>query len=130
MGDINLIDINDFIRRLVANNITPEDLVARTLRNLYSFKCSYIVERRIALRNNIRACIAYVKLLYDFGQHMSLAHAYLLHRVKLQEVREHDLYMENSTLRGVTLPLTEAISNNVSLGPKKAGRAIRIVIKS
>lgn len=61
--------------------------------------------RNELIRNRLRAVIAYVKLLYDHGQQMALSRTYLLHKVKLFEVRENDYLSEISILRGIS-PLT------------------------
>lgn len=119
-----MIDISELMRRLAAKDTSPEDLVACALRNLYSLECNYAVENKLVLRNSIRACVAYVKLLYDYGQLMGLARAYLLHRIKVLEVREDDLKMEKSMLRGITPPLRENVPQNNILSPrigKKSG---------
>lgn len=117
------IDISELMGRLVAEKITPENLVACATRNLYSLKRSTIAEHKPALRNSVRACIAYVKLLYDFGQHMDIARTYLLHRIKLHEVREHDLHLENSIIRGLTPPTEDVIPlcSDASLIPNDRG---------
>lgn len=60
------------------------------------------------IRNDIRAIIAYSKMLYDFGQQMSFARLYLIHKIKLLEVRENDRSIEISVLRGWTPPLKES----------------------
>lgn len=107
-----IIDVQEYMRRLVTDRVTPEDLVSCTIRNLYSLERSSIAEHKIALINNIRACIAYVKLLYDYGQNMDLARTYLLHKIKFSEVRENDLNMEISILRGLTPPVEDVTPSN------------------
>lgn len=97
-----VIDIRDCMNKMIERNTTPEDLFGRAIRNLHSAENFCIREHRIALRNNIRVTIACIKLLYDYGQQMSLARMYLMHRIRLFEVREHDLTSEISMLRGVT----------------------------
>jgi len=99
------IDAREYMRKLATEGATPEDLVSCAIRNLYSLEHSSIIEHKIALINNIRTCIAYVKLLYDYGQNMDLARKYLLHKIKLSEVRENDLNMESSIMRGLTSPV-------------------------
>jgi len=105
-----IIDIRDLMNRLVSYNVTPEDLIGCALRNLHSLEAKFMIESRLALRNNIRATTAYVKLLYDYGQQMCLARAYLLHRIKVLEVRENDLFSEISMLRGLSPPAGEELS--------------------
>lgn len=70
-----VIDVQKLMRRLVERRVTPEDLVSCAVRNLYSLEQN-VPEYKIAVRNNIRACVVYVKLLYDYGQNMDLARAY------------------------------------------------------
>jgi len=56
----------------------------------------------VALRNSVRSVIAYAKMLYYYGQQMCLARLYLLHRIKILEVRENDFLSEISVLRGIS----------------------------
>jgi len=78
--------------------------VGRSIRKLYIVE-NELKRYRSSNRNSVRAVIAYVKLLYDFGQQMLLSRSYLLHKIKLLEVRENDLNLEISVLRGVTTPV-------------------------
>lgn len=107
-----IINIQDLMSRLVKDGITPEDLVACAIRNFYSAESSLVAKNKICLRNNIRATVAYVKLLYDYGQQMCLARLYLLHRIKLLEVRDHDHNLEISLLRGLSPPLEKFAPNS------------------
>lgn len=100
----DIIDISDLMKRLSMNNVAPEELIGCAIRNLYSAENYFASEHKTTLRNNIRATIAYVKLMYDYGQQMCLARTYLLHRIKILEVREQDNQAEISILRGLTPP--------------------------
>jgi len=84
----DLIDISKLMERLSMNGAAPEELIGCAIRNLYSIENYFMLENKTTLRNNIRVTIAYVKLLYDYGQQMGLARVYLLHRIKILEVRE------------------------------------------
>ncbi|GAB1869618.1 Reverse transcriptase [Camponotus japonicus] len=97
-----LINIQNFMSEIMQNEIDPETLVKRAIGNLYSIENRVAAVGGLGLRNDIRAVIAFVKLLYDHGQRMTLARVYLLHRIKLMEVREQDNNMEISMLRGIT----------------------------
>lgn len=101
--------------------MNPETLVERAIGNLYSVENRVAAEGGLRLCNDIRAVIAYVKLLYDYGQRMTLARVYLLHRIKLMEVRGQDYNMEISMLRGITathdngnLSTSHIEANNIS----------------
>jgi len=100
----DIIDISDLMKRLSMNNVAPEELIGCAIRNLYSAENYFASKHKTTLRNNIRATIAYVKLMYDYGQQMCLARTYLLHRIKILEVREQDNQAEISILRGLTPP--------------------------
>lgn len=82
-----ILNIREFMSKLVCDGITPEELIDRSLRNLYAVKNAHTLISNKLLRNRLRAVIAFVKLLYDYEQ-MALAQTYLLHKVKLLEVRE------------------------------------------
>lgn len=97
-----LIDIQELMGRLSRGNITPEEMIGCAIRNLYSLEASSVLEHRVALRNSVRSVIAYAKMLYDYGQQMCLARIYLLHRIRLLEVRENDFLSEISVLRGIS----------------------------
>lgn len=101
---MEVLDTSDLIDRLRRRNVSPEELINRSIYNLYSIENNFRVPSKIRSRNSVRATIAYVKLLYDFGQQMQLSRTYLLHRIKLLEVRKNDLNLEISVLRGVTPP--------------------------
>lgn len=110
-----VICVSELMSALVNNNTPPERLVSCATRNLYSLDKQFLQEGRVALANNVRMTIAYVKLLYDYGQQMSLARSYLLHRIKLFEVRELDLTAEMSVLRGIS-PLIGDTSDKSLMG--------------
>lgn len=96
------LDIGELLSKLLRDNTTPEELVDRAIRNLYYVESKFMFCNNIGIRNTIRSTIAYVKLLYDFGQQMLFARLYLLHRVKLLEVRERDSNLELSMVRGLS----------------------------
>lgn len=96
------LNIEALIDKLLTNGITPEELIGRAVRNLYRLEAGFLAPRSVATRNSIRATIAYAKVLYDHGQRMFQAREYLLHRIKLLEVREVNLRHEISVLRGVS----------------------------
>lgn len=110
-----VLDIEELIDRLTRSNITPEELVERTIRNLYSIEKYFMTRRDRSTRNMIRATIGYSKMLYDFGQHVFLAQQYLLHRVKVFGVRERDLSLQLSVLRDQS----SSSSDNLSLSQEK-----------
>lgn len=97
-----VIDVQDLMNHLMGKGVTSEKLIACAIRNLKSLELLFATENRVALCNNVRTTIAYVKLLYDSAQQSSLARMYLLHRIKIMEVRENDLTSEISLLRGQT----------------------------
>lgn len=99
-----VIDISVLIDRLLRNNTTPEELIGQAVKNLYVIESHFLSRSTIDTRDNVRAIIAYAKLLYDFGQQMSLARIYLVHKIKLLEVRDIDLNAEISVLRGQSPP--------------------------
>lgn len=98
----NLLNINEFMYKLAGEGVTPEEMINRSLRNLYVVENTNMMIRNKLMRNRLRAVIAYVKLLYDHGQQMALSRTYLLHKVKLLEVRENDYLSEISILRGIS----------------------------
>lgn len=53
-----VLDIGDYMNRLTRDNVTPEDLFGRAIRNLHSLESIFIAERRTIRRNDIRAVIA------------------------------------------------------------------------
>lgn len=81
---------------------------------IYSLDSQYVQKGKFSHANNVRATLAYVKLLYDFGQQMDLSRTYLLHRIKLLEVREQDLSAEISILRGKSPLIGEISARNES----------------
>jgi len=95
-----ILNIQGYMSTINRNNTPPEEVFGRAIRNLHIVE-NYFVGKHLALRNNTRATIAYLKLLYDYGQQMSLARMYLIHRVRISEVREHDMDAELSVMRGV-----------------------------
>lgn len=97
-----LICVSELMSTLVNKNTPPERLVGCAIRNLYSLDKQFLQEGKVIHANNIRSTIAYVKLIYDYGQQMCFARSYLLHRIKLFEVREQDLTAEMSVLRGMS----------------------------
>lgn len=99
-----ILDINSLIDRLLRDNVTPEELVNRAIRK-YLIESCFMSPNMISIRNSVRATITFSKVLYDFGQQMSLARLYLVHRVKLLEVRDSDRCAEISVLRGLSPPL-------------------------
>jgi len=105
-----IVDICDLMNKLVSNNVTPEDMIGCALRNLHSVEAYFASVGKSASRNNIRTTTADVKLLHDYGQQMSLARTYLLHKIKLLEVRENDYLPEISLLRGITPPVGQELS--------------------
>jgi len=104
-----ILDICELMDRLPRNNISPKELIGQTIQNLYSVK-SYFMSLNTTIRNNIRATIGYIKMLYDFGQQMSLARMYLVHKIKLLEVCGNDLNAEISVLRSQSFPSGESPS--------------------
>lgn len=116
-----LIEVRELMQALLRDNVSPEHLVGCAIRNLYSLDCQFVQEGKFIHANNIRATLAYVKLLYDFGQQRNLSRTYLLHRIKLLEVREHDLNSEISILRGIS-PLTGDMSFRSVLYDGMAGK--------
>lgn len=72
-----ILDISVLIDRLLRSNTTPEELIGQAVKNLYAIESLFLSHNTTATRNNIRATIAYAKMLYDFGQRMSLARLYL-----------------------------------------------------
>lgn len=101
-----ILDIPEYMSAMNRNNISPEEIFGRAIRNLHMVENYFAEKYNLALRNNTRATIAHVKLLYDYGQQMSLARVYLMHRIRIFEAREHDFNAELSVLRGVT-PVSE-----------------------
>lgn len=95
----DLLDVEDLIDNLNRANVTPEELIGRAIRELYGLKEHHAFSRKLYHRNKLRAVIAYIKVMYDFGQKMLLANV-LLHRIKLIEVRDEDQSTEISYLRG------------------------------
>lgn len=114
-----MIDIRNLMGRIVREGATPEDLIARAIRDLYSIESYFIDRNNCMLRDKVRITIAYVKLLYDIGQQMDLARMYLLHRIKLLEVREDDMNLEISMLRGLTPP-SENLPSQLSGGNEQS----------
>lgn len=98
--------INDLLR----NNTSPEELINKAMQNLYAIESEFMYPNKVESRNSIRATTAYLKMLYDFGQRMYLARVYLLHKIKLLEVKENDLNFEISVLRGLSSSPGEACS--------------------
>lgn len=105
-----IVDIRDLMNKLVLNNVTPEDMIGCALRNPHSVEAYFASAGKSAFGNNIRTTTAYTKLLYDYGQQMSLARTYLLYKIKLLEVRENDYLSEISLLRGITPPAGQELS--------------------
>lgn len=100
----NPIDVSELVDKLLRSNITPEDIIGRIVHNLYKVENRSAIRYDINNRNIIRSVVAHAKALYDIAQQMILAREYLLHRIKLLEVRENDLYSEINVLRGLTPP--------------------------
>lgn len=98
------INIQDLLERLTRRKITAEELLDYTLQNLYLMEKHFRLEKDTKSVNSVRSTIAYTKLLYDYEQQMRLARAYLLHKIKILEVRERDTNLEASILRGRNTP--------------------------
>lgn len=105
-----MIDIQSYMTRIIEEGVTPEDLIVRAIRDLYFIERYCIDRNNCMMRDKVRITIAHVKLLYDFGQQMGLARMYLLHRIRLLEVRENDMNLEISMLRGLTPPSENLLS--------------------
>lgn len=102
-----ILDINTLVDRLTQDKVSPQEWITR---NLYYIKrCCNLADAN-HLRNKIQATIALIKVLYDISQQMALARVYLMHRVKLLEVRECDRNAEISIMRGVTSSIEERLS--------------------
>jgi len=97
-----LLDIKEYMCLVNRNNRSLEEAFGCAIRNLHVVENYFAGKQNLALRNNTRATIAYLKLLYDYGQQMSLARMYLMHRIRIFEAREHDLGAEISVSRGVS----------------------------
>lgn len=105
-----ILDIQEYMSMISRNNTPPEEIFGRAIRNFYIMENYFTGKQHLALRNNARATIAHLKLLYDYGQQMSLARIYLIHRIL--EYLKH-----GSTILGLNL---------ASLGgrhpPRRVGR--------
>lgn len=108
-----LICVSDLMNTLIRNNTSPEQLVGCAIRNLYSLDSQFLQENKILHANSIRSTIAYVKLLYDFGQQMNLTRVYLLHKINLREVCVQDLNAEISVLRGISPLLGDTSAKSI-----------------
>lgn len=119
-----ILDISKFMETLTRHNISSEELIGRSMQNLYSLETNFLSRSQLKSRNCTRETIAYVKALYDMCQQMSLARIYLLHKIKLLEVRETDMTAEISILRGVSSPSEGAsLERDVSQGLNELSRS-------
>lgn len=107
-------DVHGLVTTLVQLRVSMEELLGRALRNLYSLETRFMSPNVIDIRNSIRSSIAYVKVMYDFGQQMSLARLYLMHKIRLLEARVSDINAEISVLRGGSSPGEPSSGKNLS----------------
>lgn len=114
------VDVGEMVDRLRRSSVTQEEIVGRAIRRLYSIE-EDLRRYRSRNRNGVRTVIAYVKLLYDFGQQMFLSRLYLMHKIKLLEVREDDLNFEISMIRGVTPVINEGSPSSGSTAGNTVG---------
>lgn len=94
-----VLGVEDFIDEFMRQNMTPEDLIGRLTRDLLSLDRFLASTSQPRYQNAARACIAYSRMLYNFGQMMFSARAYLLNKIKILETKERDLNQEISFLR-------------------------------
>lgn len=100
MADI--LDIENYISNLMRQGTTPDDLISKIMRCLYSIEDFFLAYRRRGARNAVRACIAHAQMLYEHERRMSAAREYLLRQIESLKIREKDLNFEISVLRAAS----------------------------
>lgn len=69
-AEVGILDIEDLIDNLMRQRVTPENLIGWVTRELFQMEGFFAVTSQSRHRNSAHACVAYARMLYDFGQIM------------------------------------------------------------